>query len=87
MPPKERMPQDQDRGLIRIEQNFLGGTLLGLIPLFIGLLYSVFLGDTMHWDTSGTKFLLTLPILSGIVSAVFGKRFVAFLADFMSYLG
>jgi amino acid transporter len=87
MQSKEQMPQDQDRGLSYIGKNFLVGTLLGLIPLFLGFLYCVFLGDNMDWDTFGTKFFVALPILSGILSAVFGKRFVTVLADFMSYLG
>lgn len=87
MQSKEQMPQDQDQGLSHIGKNFLVGTLLGLIPLFLGFLYYVFLGDNMDWDTFGTKFFVAVPILSGILSSVFGKRFVAVLADFMSYLG
>ncbi|MDB9525699.1 hypothetical protein PN498_06845 [Oscillatoria sp. CS-180] len=87
MQPKEQILQDKDRGLNHIGQNFLVGTLFGLIPLFLSFLYYVFLGDSMDWNTFGTKFLVALPILSGILSAVFGKRFVAMLSDFMSYLG
>lgn len=87
MQSKEQMPQDQDKSLSPIGQNFLVGTLIGLIPLILSFLYYVFLGDSMDWDTFGTKFLIALPILSGILSAVFGKRFVALLADFMSYFG
>ena len=87
MQPKEQISQDNDQRLNNIGQNFLLGTAFGLIPLLLSFLYCVFLGDSMTWDTFGTKFLVALPILSGLLSAVFGKRFIAMLSAFVSYIG
>ena len=87
MQSKEIASQDKDQNLSHIGQNFLVGMLIGSFPLFLGFLYYFFLGDNMDWDTFSTEFLVALPIMCGISSAAFGKRFVAVLADFMSHLG
>lgn len=87
MQPEEQISQEQNHHLSHVGQNFLTGLLLGLVPLFLSFLYWFMLGDSLNWDTLMTKFFVILPILCGILSAAFGKRFVVVLGAFMSHLG
>jgi hypothetical protein len=87
MKSKDRISQGQDNNLSHVTRNFLGGALLGLVPLILAVLYCGFLNDSMDWNTLGTKFLVVLPVICGILSAAFGNRFISALEDFMSYLG
>ena len=79
--------KEQDNHLSHVSWNFLSGVLLGLVPLLLSVLYRVFLGDSLDWNTLVTKVLVVLPVVCGILSAAFGKRFVSALGNFMSYLG
>jgi hypothetical protein len=77
----------QGRSLAHVAAHFLIGVALGCIPLVIGILYWIFLGDSINWGTADSKFFVALPIVCGLLSAAFGKRFLAMLIDLVSYFG
>lgn len=77
----------QGRSLAHIAAHFLIGVALGCIPLLLGLLYWIFLGDSINWGTADSKLFAALPIVCGLLSAAFGKWFLTMLVDFLSYFG
>ena len=61
--------------------------LIASVPLLLMVAYSAFLDGCSGLDTTDGCFFATMPIACGLLSVIFGERFLAMLADLMSYFG
>lgn len=87
MPFEDNSPQEQTQTVIAYR--VLSGVALGLVVLLVYLIYTMFLTlSSIEWNVTSISIFASVPIVCGLLSAVFGKRFLdLLLAIIASLLG
>ncbi len=73
MAPEDNNPQEQ--ALAAVVRRFAIGVVLGLIPVLFRLFDSGALDD-LRWNATNISFLASVSLVCGVLSAIFGKRFL-----------
>jgi hypothetical protein len=73
MTPEDNNPQEQ--ALTAVVRRFVLGVVLGLIPVLLHLFSSGALDD-LTWNATKISFLASVSLVCGVLSAIFGKRFL-----------
>lgn len=81
-------PEDsssQEQVLIDVVRRFVIGAVLGLIPVLLYLFSSGALDD-LTWNATNISFLASVSLSCGVLSAIFGKRFLNVINGIMESL-
>jgi hypothetical protein len=78
MPFEDNSPQEQTPSVIA--SRFLIGVALGLVLLLVYLVSAMLLSlSSIEWNVTKISIFASVPIVCGLLSAVFGKRFLDML--------
>lgn len=80
-------PEDntQKQNITVIVLRFLSGVALGLLLLLVYLIYAILWGlSGIEWNVTSISIFTVVPIICGLLSAIFGKRFLHLLITIIS---